>query len=56
MLHIIMIYLKNWLFLDENRQYSYAYFKNDNDTLEQAQSNKIHHIIKKLNIQPNKKF
>ena len=43
------------LFLDENRQYSCAYFKNDNDTLEQAQNNKIHHIIKKLNIQPNQK-
>ncbi len=43
------------LFLDENRQYSCAYFKNDNDTLEQAQSNKIDHIIKKLNIQPNQK-
>ena len=43
------------LFLDENRQYSCAYFKNDNDTLEQAQSNKINHIIKKLNIQPNQK-
>ncbi len=43
------------LFLDENRQYSCAYFKNENDTLEQAQKNKIHHIIKKLNIQPNQK-
>ena len=43
------------LFLDENRQYSCAYFKNDNDTLEKAQNNKIHHIIKKLNIQPNQK-
>ncbi|MDC3157944.1 cyclopropane-fatty-acyl-phospholipid synthase family protein, partial [Candidatus Pelagibacter sp.] len=43
------------LFLDENRQYSCAYFKNDNDTLEQAQNNKIHHIIKKLNIHPNQK-
>ena len=43
------------LFLDENRQYSCAYFKNDNDTLEQAQNNKIHHIIKKLNIQPDQK-
>ena len=41
------------LFLDENRQYSCAYFKNENDTLEQAQNNKIHHIIKKLNIRPN---
>ena len=43
------------LFLDENRQYSCAYFKNDNETLEQAQINKIQHIIKKLNIQPNQK-
>ena len=43
------------LFLDKNRQYSCAYFKNDSDTLEEAQSNKIHHIIKKLNIQPNQK-
>ena len=43
------------LFLDENRQYSCAYFKNDDDTLEQAQNNKIHHIIKKLNIQPDQK-
>ena len=43
------------LFLDKNRQYSCAYFKNDSDTLQQAQSNKIHHIIKMLNIQPNQK-
>ena len=44
------------LFLDENRQYSCAYFKNENDTLENAQSNKINHIIKKLNILPNQKI
>ena len=43
------------LFLDSNRQYSCAYFKNENDTLEQAQQNKIDHIIKKLNIKPNQK-
>ena len=43
------------LFLDSNRQYSCAYFKNKNDTLEDAQSNKIDHIIKKLNIKPNQK-
>ena len=43
------------LFLDKNRQYSCAYFKNDNDTLEVAQKNKMHHIIKKLNIKPNQK-
>ncbi len=44
------------LFLDEKRQYSCAYFKNENDTLENAQSNKINHIIKKLNILPNQKI
>ena len=43
------------LFLDANRQYSCAYFKNENDTLEQAQENKMNHITKKLNIQPNQK-
>merc|ERR1712093_37910 len=42
-------------FLDKNRQYSCAYFKNDNDTLETAQENKIKHIIKKLNLKPNQK-
>jgi cyclopropane-fatty-acyl-phospholipid synthase len=43
------------LFLDPKRQYSCGYFKNENDTLETAQNNKIQHIIKKLNIQPNQK-
>ena len=43
------------LFLDRKRQYSCAYFKSINDTLEVAQNNKIQHIIKKLNIQPNQK-
>ena len=43
------------LFLDTNRQYSCAYFKNEKDTLEDAQMNKIDHIIKKLNIKPNQK-
>ena len=41
------------LFLDEKRQYSCAYFKNDKDSLEEAQNNKINHIIKKLNIKDN---
>jgi len=44
------------LFLDSNRQYSCAYFKNENDSLEEAQENKINHIIKKLNIKPNQKI
>ena len=43
------------LFLDEKRQYSCAYFKNENDTLEVAQKNKMNHIIKKLNIKPNQR-
>ncbi len=43
------------LFLDKKRQYSCAYFKNDNDTLEEAQNNKIDHIIKKLDLKPNQK-
>jgi len=44
------------LFLDPKKQYSCAYFKNENDSLETAQNNKIQHIIKKLNIQPNQKI
>ena len=43
------------LFLDNKRQYSCAYFKNDSDTLEEAQNNKIDHIIKKLNLKPNQR-
>jgi cyclopropane-fatty-acyl-phospholipid synthase len=43
------------LFLDPKKQYSCAYFKNENDSLEIAQNNKIQHIIKKLNINPNQK-
>jgi len=44
-----------FLFLDPLKQYSCAYFKNDNDSLEEAQQNKINHIIKKLNIKENSK-
>jgi cyclopropane-fatty-acyl-phospholipid synthase len=44
------------LFLDrEHRQYSCAYWKSPNETLEEAQQNKINHIIKKLNLQPGQK-
>ena len=43
------------LFLDENRQYSCAYFKNEKETLEDAQKNKMNHIIKKLNLKNNQK-
>jgi cyclopropane-fatty-acyl-phospholipid synthase len=44
------------LFLDPKRQYSCGYFKNENDTLEDAQNNKIQHIIKKLDIKQNQKI
>ena len=43
------------LFLDPKRQYSCAYFRKETDTLEEAQNNKIQHIIKKLNIKTNQK-
>ena len=43
------------LFLDDKRQYSCAYFKNEDDTLEEAQNNKIDHIIRKLNLKPNQR-
>ena len=39
------------LFLDEKRQYSCAYFKDEKNTLEEAQNNKIDHIIKKLKLE-----
>jgi cyclopropane-fatty-acyl-phospholipid synthase len=40
------------LFLDKSRQYSCAYWKSPNETLEEAQQNKINHIIKKLDLRP----
>ena len=44
------------IFLDSlHRQYSCAYWKNDTKTLEEAQQNKINHIIKKLDINPGQK-
>jgi cyclopropane-fatty-acyl-phospholipid synthase len=44
------------LFLDKkHRQYSCAYFLKDNESLEEAQQNKINHIIKKLDLHPGEK-
>jgi len=44
------------LFLDkDHRQYSCAYWKSSEDTLEEAQKNKINHIIKKLDLHPGQK-
>jgi len=45
--------LYDWMLDSEHRQYSCAIFKNSNETLEQAQTNKLSHIVKKLNIKPN---
>jgi cyclopropane-fatty-acyl-phospholipid synthase len=44
-----------FLFLDPLKQYSCGYFKSERDTLEQAQINKIKHIVKKLDLSPNQK-
>tara|TARA_R110002049_G_scaffold210137_7_gene381009 strand:- start:1566 stop:2801 length:1236 start_codon:yes stop_codon:yes gene_type:complete len=43
------------LFLDENRQYSCAYYKTPNDSLEQAQVQKMAHIAAKLALKPGQK-
>jgi len=44
------------LFLDKkHRQYSCAYFLSKDESLEDAQQNKINHIIKKLNLHPGQK-
>ena len=43
------------LWLDKNMVYSCAYFKDgNNDDLDKAQIDKVHHIISKFNPQPNK--
>jgi cyclopropane-fatty-acyl-phospholipid synthase len=39
------------LWLDPSMSYSCAYFKNDSDTLEQAQHNKVHYILEKLHLE-----
>ncbi|NEZ45776.1 methyltransferase domain-containing protein [Clostridium niameyense] len=38
------------LWLDETMSYSCGYFKNEDDTLYDAEMNKIHYILKKLNL------
>ncbi len=40
------------LFLDEGLNYSCAYYKSEDDTLEQAQKAKLDHIVAKLDIKP----
>ena len=41
------------LWLDTTMSYSCAYFKTPNDTLYAAQTNKIEHTLKKLDLKPN---
>lgn len=43
------------LFLDQDRQYSCAYFRDPSDTLEQAQEQKMRHIAAKLLLKPGQK-
>ena len=43
------------LFLDADRQYSCAYFRSQDDSLEQAQDQKKHHIARKLQLRPGLK-
>jgi cyclopropane-fatty-acyl-phospholipid synthase len=43
------------LFLDKGMQYSCAYFLNDDDTLEEAQQNKLRLIASKLQLRPGLK-
>ena len=42
------------LFLDSDRQYSCAYFKSPDDTIDQAQLQKKHHIARKLLLSPGR--
>jgi cyclopropane-fatty-acyl-phospholipid synthase len=43
------------LFLDDDRQYSCAYFTNNNESLEEAQHNKKRHLASKLLLQPGQR-
>ena len=44
------------LFLDANMVYSCAYFRSDDDTLDQAQLNKLDHILTKLQLRQGERF
>lgn len=44
------------LWLDHNRVYSCAYFKNADDSLDLAQEQKLEHICRKLRLQPGERF
>ena len=44
------------LFLDQNMVYSCAYYRNESDTLDAAQEQKLDHILTKLRLKPGEKF
>lgn len=44
------------LWLDRNRVYSCAYFKNAEDSLDVAQEQKLEHICRKLQLKPGERF
>ena len=44
------------LWLDQRRVYSCAYFKNPDDSLDQAQEQKLDHICRKLALKPGERF
>jgi cyclopropane-fatty-acyl-phospholipid synthase len=44
------------LFLDERMVYSCAYFHAEDDTLEQAQMQKLDHVCRKLRLKPGERF
>ncbi len=44
------------LWLDQRMVYSCAYFRNETDTLEQAQTQKLDHICRKLMLEPGQEF
>jgi cyclopropane-fatty-acyl-phospholipid synthase len=44
------------LWLDQRMVYSCAYFRNETDTLEEAQTQKLDHICRKLMLEPGQEF
>ena len=47
-------FYRHWL--DENMVYSCAYFKERGDTLEQAQVQKLDHVLRKIRVQPGQRL
>ena len=45
----------DWMLDEQHRQYSCALFKDPKETLEQAQTNKLFHIVKKINLKPGQR-